>query len=275
MRMMLTLTALCTLAACEGPATGEAPDVAGADEPAAAVEGSGASTAPVPAGHYAAAVANPARSEADRERDAARKPAEVLEFFGIAPGMRVLDLFSGGGYYTELLSYVVGPAGVVTAHNNSAYLGYAGDEIAARYADDRLPNVHQLLAENNELALESAAYDAVTMILAYHDVYYVDPDNGWPAIDARQLLAEVHGALKPGGIVGVVDHAAPAGAPATTGGTTHRIDRALLIRDFEAAGFELADSSDILQNPDDDREVAVFDPAVRGKTSRFALLFRK
>ena len=70
---------------------------------------------------YEQAVAAEGRTDADRERDAGRKPAEVLEFFAIEPGMSILDMFSGGGYYTELLSHVVGPEGRVVAHTNSAY----------------------------------------------------------------------------------------------------------------------------------------------------------
>ena len=86
---------------------------------------------------YAAAVANASRPEADLARDAGRKPAEVLGFFGIAPGMSVLDLFSGGGYYAEILSHVVGPEGHIVAHSNSAYLNFVGDEFKARHADNR------------------------------------------------------------------------------------------------------------------------------------------
>ena len=139
---------------------------------------------------YELAVANPERTDADRERDAARKPAEVLDFFGIRPGMTVLDMFSGGGYYTELLSYVVGPDGRVIAHTNSAYAGFVGDETVNRYADNRLPNVETLLAENNELRLRADVLDAVMLILSYHDIYWVDEANGWPKIDGPKLLAE-------------------------------------------------------------------------------------
>lgn len=252
-------------------------------------EGPGSTESPAPAARapsppplpevapdvYAAAVSNPGRHAGDSERDASRKPVEVLAFFRIAPGMQVFDLFSGGGYYSELLSYVVGPTGSVIAHNNQPYLGFAADEIAARYADDRLPNVTRLQAENNELVLDPERYDAVTMILAYHDVYYEDPENGWARIDGPGLLAEIYKGLKPGGVVGVVDHYAPAGSPSSTGNTTHRIDLDLLVADFRAAGFILEDTSDVLRNLEDDRSILVFDPAVRGKTDRFVLRFRK
>ena len=224
---------------------------------------------------YQMAVDNAARSAADRERDANRKPADVLAFFRLDPGMTVLDMYSGGGYYTEIIAHLVGPSGRVDAHNNQAYFGFAGDEIAARYADGRLGNVSALNAENNELDLEPGRYDAVTMVLTYHDFYLVDEENGWPAIDRPALLAEIHEGLKPGGIVGIVDHAAPAGAPSTTGGTTHRIDPAIVVADMQAAGFVHEGEGDILRNAEDDLQQSVFDPEIRGKTDRFVLRFRK
>ncbi len=261
MRTTLGLLGVVLLAACNGN-TDTAPAGSSAGAP------SGGSI-------YEAALAHAERSEADRARDEGRKPAEVLAFFAIEPGMRVLDLYSGGGYYSEILARLVGPSGSVNAHNNEAYLGFAGDEIKARYADGRLENVQRLMAENNELELDEASFDAITMILTYHDFYFEDANNGWPKIDAPAFLAELHGGLKPGGIVGLVDHRAPDGAPTTTGGTTHRIDPAIVIADMQAAGFVLEDETDLLRNPDDDLERNVFDPAVRGATDRFVLRFRK
>ena len=224
---------------------------------------------------YEIAIANPARSDADRERDARSKPVEVLEFFGIEPGMHVLDMFSAGGYYSEILSYVVGPDGRVAAHNNEAYIEYVSDEAMTRYGNDRLANVEMLMAENNELSLEPATFDAVLLILAYHDVYYIDPENKWPEIDAAGLLAELYKGLKAGGVVGVVDHSAAAGTPRTSGNTLHRIDSAAVIEDFEAAGFVVDGQSDILRNSEDDLSLDMSDPIVRGKTDRFIIRFRK
>lgn len=224
---------------------------------------------------YELAVANPERSAADRERDAGRKPNEVLEFFGIKPGMTVLDMFSGGGYYTELLSYVVGSDGKVVAHTNSAYAGFVGDEAVNRYANDRLRNVESLLAENNELRLRSEVFDAVMLILSYHDIYYVDEANAWPKIDGPKMLAEIQQSMKPGGILGVVDHYAAEGSPRETGGTLHRIDPKIVISELEAAGFILVDEADFLRNPADDHGKAIFNPEIRGRTDRFVLKFRK
>jgi predicted methyltransferase len=224
---------------------------------------------------YADALANPARPEADRERDASRKPAVVLEFFGIAPGMKVLDMYSGGGYYTEILSSVVGAQGRVVAQSSKPYLSYVGEEFEIRHANNRLANVDVLMAENNELSLDADQFDAITMILSYHDIYYEDLSIGWNMTDGPALLAELIKSLKPGGILGIVDHSATAGAPSETGGTIHRIDVALVIAETQAAGFELEARSDILRNPDDDLEKLVFAPEIRGKTDRFVLRFRK
>ena len=224
---------------------------------------------------YEAAVANVDRPETDRERDAGRKPAEILEFFGIAPGMTVLDMFSGGGYYTEILSHAVGSDGHVIAQTNQAYLGFVGEEFEKRYLGGRLENTEVLMAENNELSLKPGAIDAVMLILSFHDLYAADAENGWPAIDIEKLLAELHGGLKPGGIVGIIDHYAAEGAPSETGTTTHRIDPGIVIDEMTSAGFVLEEQSDILRNPDDDYEKIVFDPELRGKTDRFVMRFVK
>ena len=224
---------------------------------------------------YQSAVNSAQRTAADVARDAGRKPAEVMEFFAIEPGMHVLDMFSGGGYYTELLSNVVGPGGKITAQSNKAYLSFSGEESSARYLDDRLPNTSILMAENNELLLEADTFDAVTMILAYHDIYYDGADDGWPLIDGPELLAELYKGMKSGAVLGIVDHNAAPGSPSETGNTTHRIDVNIVIRELEAAGFVLDGRSDFLRNADDDYEKTVFDPETRGKTDRFVLRFRK
>lgn len=270
MKLTACLSALLLVTACNSSDTNSGNPVGSAalqeqTKPASAIDSD----------IYAKAVAHPGRSEADTARDAGRQPAAVLAFFGIAPGMQVLDLYSGGGYYSELLAHVVGTTGSVSAHNNAAYLGFAGPEIDKRYANDRLPNVSRVTAENNELRLDANRFDAITMILTYHDIYYVDPENGWPAIDGPGLLAELHQALKPGGILGLVDHSAPAGAPSETGGTTHRIDAAIVIEQMQDAGFVLDAQSDVLRNPEDDLEKSMSDPSVRGRTDRFVLRFRK
>ena len=263
MRKTLLLLVASTLAAC-GQDTGESQEQA--DEPAPAAP---------PQSIYAVAVANQARPAADRSRDVGRKPAEVLEFLGIERNMTVLDMFSGSGYYTEILSAVVGDSGKVIAQSNEAYLKFVGDEFNARYADERLPNVEVLRAENNELSIEAESLDAIMLVLSYHDFVIDDAENGWPSIDVPALLAEFNKGLKPGGIVGIIDHYAEAGAPAETGNTLHRIDPAIVIAGMETAGFVLEEQGDMLRNPEDDLGKNVFDPELRGRTDRFVMRFRK
>jgi predicted methyltransferase len=189
--------------------------------------------------------------------------------------MRVLDLYAGGGYYTELLSYVISPKGSVVTHTNGAYLSFVGERFNARLGNNRLPSVEVLIAENNELDLPVETFDGVLMILSYHDIYYSNPANGWTKIDGPRLLAELYGAMKPGAVLGIVDHHAETGAPRETGGTVHRIDPGIVVAELQAAGFVLEEKSDILRNMDDDYGKNVFDPAVRGRTDRFVLRFRK
>ena len=138
----------------------------------------------------------------------------------------------------------------MVAHNNTPYLDFAKDDLAVRFAPGRLPNVERLLAENNQLTLPAGRFDAVLMTNVYHDIYFVDEKAGWPRIDGPKLLAEVFRSLKPGGVLGVTDHAALPGSPPETGGTLHRIDPALLKREITAAGFVLEAESDVLVNPD-------------------------
>jgi len=113
------------------------------------------------------------------------------------------------------------------------------------------------------------------LILSFHDIFYVDEDNGWPKIDGPAFLAELYKGLKPGGVLGVVDHFAEPGSPRETGGTLHRIDPAIVVEDIEAAGFVLEETSDVLRNFDDDHSLNMADPAIRGQTDRFVMRFRK
>jgi predicted methyltransferase len=229
----------------------------------------------VAASIYVDAVNQAGRSDTDRARDAGRKPAEVMAFFGIAPGMDVLDMFSGGGYYTEMLSNVVGDKGSVIAHSNQAYAQFVGEEATNRYANNRLSNVKILMAENDALEMPNGAFDAVMMILAYHDIYYISPENGWPKIDGESLVAELFQALTPGGIVGVVDHYASAGSPSSTGDSLHRIDPKIVIDEMQAVGFVLEARSEVLRNMNDDHSLHMGAPEIKGDTDRFVFRFRK
>ncbi len=224
----------------------------------------------------AEALANPERPQADRLKDPLRRPDDVLAFFEVGPGMTVLDLFSGGGYYTEILSGVVGESGKVVAHNNQAYLAYAADELNNRFTSGRLTNVQRLNAEASELQLPEARFDAALAILTWHDFYYLDPDNGWPAIDEPALTETLCKALKKGAVLGVVDHVAVAGSDVRESAQNlHRIDPQRIKQDLAGSCFEFDGETDILRNPADDYGKAMFDESVRGKTDRVVYRFRR
>jgi predicted methyltransferase len=224
----------------------------------------------------AAAVASPERPKADLEQDARRKPQQVLEFAGIAPGMYVIDVFAAGGYYTELLARTVGAKGQVIAYNNPPYAKFAEKGITARYDADRLPNVRQVTSSIEDLKLIPASHDAAVFVMSYHDLYWRPSDGSWPATDPMLLLAKLYAALKPGGVVVVQDHVAtPGGDPAKVVDSLHRIDPALVKRDFEKAGFVLDGESRLLANTEDDHSKLVFDDAIRGRTDQFLFRFRK
>jgi predicted methyltransferase len=223
---------------------------------------------------YDTAVADAARPESDRLRDAGRRPAEVLRFFGIEPGMQVLDVFAGGGYYTEIVSNLVGPDGSVLMYNNPTYVSFTQDELDARFTEGRFPGVERLTTEVADLELPEGRFDAALFILAYHDVYWVD-ERFWPEIDAPTMLSEIHRSLRSGAVVGVVDHAAQLGTGTGAASSLHRIERSALIADFEAAGFVLEDETDLLANAEDDRSRHSSEADLRGRTDRFVLRFRR
>ena len=219
------------------------------------------------------AVNNPARSLADRERDKTSKPNVVLNFIGLKPGMKVLDLFAGGGYYTEMLSYAVSPGGQVISHTNAAYEGMTGEEAANRFKDNRLPNVRRVITEINNLGLEEASLDVVLMALVYHDIYFTA--DYWPEVDRDNFFRQIHGSLKPGGLLIVIDHSAIADTGMSAAQSLHRIDEVFAKQDVESAGFVFDSASDVLRNPDDKRTLSVFDEAIRKKTDRFVYRFIK
>jgi predicted methyltransferase len=224
----------------------------------------------------AAAIASPDRPKADLERDAVAKPAEVLTFLGIAPGMRVADMFSASGYYTELLARTVGVKGKVIAYNNPPYAKFAEQGIAKRYADGRLGNVQQITAEVGDLQLAPASIDAALFVMSYHDAYWRPEDGSWNKTDPAELLKRLFVGLKPGGVVVVQDHvASPGGDVAKVVDTLHRIDPALVRRDFAKAGFVLDGESKVLAHAEDDHTKLVFDEAIRGRSDQFIYRFRK
>ena len=223
-----------------------------------------------------AAVADARRIDADRERDKTSRPVSVLSFFGAKPGMHVLDLFSGGGYYAEILSYVVGSNGRVVSHNSDLYENYLATEITERYRDSRLSNVERLTSNAPDLKLGDDVFDMILMVMTYHDIYYVsEKDPHHPKVDRDRFFAQVRRSLKPSGILAVIDHSAKPGTGKEAAQELHRIDEAFAKRDIESAGFIFDGKLDALRNSDDDRTMQVFDDRIRRKTDRFVYRFLK
>jgi predicted methyltransferase len=221
----------------------------------------------------ARAVANPRRSDVDRLRDVTSKPAAVLRFMHLRPDMRVADVMSGGGYWSELMSYVVGPKGKVIAHTVKAYDKQSAHERTVRFADGRLPNVVPLKSELPDLQLGKESLDLVLMSMVYHDVYFTSGD--WPPVNRDDFFAQIRAALKLGGILVVIDHAAVTGTGNTAAQELHRIDEEFAKHDIERAGFKFEAQSDVLRNPADEHTLLSYDNAIRGHTDRFVYRFVK
>jgi predicted methyltransferase len=222
-----------------------------------------------------AALANPARSDSDRTRDLRDHPAEVLGLADFRPGMKIADIFGGGGYYSEILSYVVGPTGEVRLINNPAYDGYSKKSRELHLAGNRLPNVRYEVLPPEAMKLGQGTLDGALIVMSYHDLYVVDPKDNWPAIDASQFIDQIVAGLKPGGVLLIVDHDARKGSGKADTQVLHRIEEAYAIADFKAHGLQFAGSLPLLRNPADDHSLNVFDKGIRGKTDRFVHLYRK
>ncbi|HEX8623025.1 MAG TPA: methyltransferase [Allosphingosinicella sp.] len=229
----------------------------------------------IPPSELAAVVAAASRPEESRKLDESRKPAEVLAFMGLRKGDIALDLFTGGGYWAEIMARAVGPRGGVLAwepanfYDAKAKQGFA--EMKAR-----APNVGLMVTPADAFALPASAFDFVMLNLNYHDTYWQSAQYKFPRLDPQAFLRTLHASVKPGGIVAVIDHVAdPGGDTREVVEKLHRIDPAVLRADFERAGFVLEAESNLLRNPADDHKKMVFDPAVRGKTDRLAYRFRK
>lgn len=227
----------------------------------------------VPA-HIKAAVENEARQSADKERDQYRKPAQLLTFAGVKPGMTVLDVNSGGGYFSEILSYAVGETGKLYAHNGPVYAAFNSPESQEKYKEDRFKNVEVLLPPTENFDLPAASVDMAFMVLAYHDYFYEAKTRKKPE-NMAEILGSLHNVMKDNGMVIIVDHVAPTGSGREAGNTYHRIDPAVVKMDMEAAGFTLVASSNIHENKEDDHVKSPFDPSIRGRTDRFVYMFQK
>jgi predicted methyltransferase len=221
-----------------------------------------------------AAITAPERTQADRDRDVRDKPAEILAFAGVKPGMTVVDMFSGGGYYAELLAGVVGPQGKVYAVNNVPFATYTKDGIKARFTEGRLPNVEQRLVEASYINLPPRSVDLVVIVMAYHDVYWISDKEMWPEISSEGFFASLRRILKPGGKLLIVDHNAAAGTGKETATTLHRLNEDWAKKSITSHGFVFEKAYDGLRNPEDKLDKMVYDESVKGKTDRYVHLYR-
>ena len=203
-----------------------------------------------------------------------RSPAKSCGWPGSKAGMNVGDYLASEGYFSELLSFIVGPTGHVLLLNNAAYDQWSNDGLKARLAGDRLPNVEHQTINVEHLDISNRSLDALLVIKVYHDLYWVKP-GVWPRIDTDLAVAEMARVVKPGGLLLLVDHSAKAGSGAADAGRIHRIDEAYARRDFENHGFHLVATSDILRHPEDPRDQITYEGPMVGKTDRFVMVFRR
>ncbi len=219
------------------------------------------------------AILHPDRPRDDKKRDKYRHPAEVLELAGITPGLRILDILGGGGYYTELFSRLSGETGEVFLQNNSLFLRFSSEELDKRLSGDRLPNVRRIDSEFADMKFPDQV-DLAFLGLSYHDIYVPREDPVIQA-DPADFKEQLWAAIKPGGRLLVIDHAAPAGSGITSAPKLHRIDEEYVVRDLEEIGFNLIDRLDTLRNSKDDYSKSIWAEGVMHNTDRFVLLFSK
>ncbi|HUS26971.1 MAG TPA: SAM-dependent methyltransferase [Kofleriaceae bacterium] len=220
-----------------------------------------------------AAIAATDRSPEDRALDAGRKPGEVFTFFKIAPGQKIGELFSGGGYSTELMARIVGDTGVIYAQNTKEI----NDKFARKPFELRMAKAVMKVVKPVEapadapFPADAKDLDAVVCVLNYHDFV-------WQKVDRAKLNKAVFDALKPGGIYAIVDHSAAATSGDRDAETLHRIDEELVTKEITAAGFKLDAESAVLRNPEDKRDWNSSPKAAaekRGTSDRFTLRFVK
>jgi predicted methyltransferase len=219
------------------------------------------------ASDYAALLAAPDRSEADRQADQRRDPAPFLAFAAPRPGMKVLDMGAGGGYSSELMARAVAPNGTVFAQNPSD-LGERGKAaFATRMATPAMKNaVADTAPFDDPIPAGVADFDLVTFLFYYHDTTYM-------TVDRTRMNRKLFAALKPGGTLVIADHAALSGQGITVGKTLHRIEESALRQEVEAAGFKLIATGDFWRNAADTHDFPSF---TRDKpVDNFVLKFQK
>ncbi|HEY0105832.1 MAG TPA: hypothetical protein VGB91_07080 [Rhizomicrobium sp.] len=230
--------------------------------------GGAAAAGDVPA-YVKQAIADPARPKADRDADAPRDPGATIAFAGIKPGMTIAELYPCGGYFSRLLSDVVGPKGKVYGLEATRWM----DCVAAdRNVLTGLP-VRNMTLDAIPIGTVKLpqTVDLIWITQNYHDLHV----KAFGPVDLAAFNREAFAALKPGGIFFVLDHTARPGLGEDDIGRLHRIPKDQIVREVTAAGFRLAGESHILPRPNDDLSKPIFDPAVRFHTDQYALIFVK
>jgi predicted methyltransferase len=216
---------------------------------------------------YAALVAAPDRSAADRATDARRDPLKLLALIGARPGMKVLDMGAGGGYSTELMARAVAPDGVVYGQNPADQ----GERPKAAFeARTKTPAGKPIVGLSrpfdDPLPADVRDLDLITFLFFYHDTAYMP-------VDRAKMNAKLFAALKRGGFLVIADHSAAAGAGATVGRSLHRIEESTLRSEVEAAGFKLVAEGDFWRHPEDTRDFTTQPPTK--PADEFVLKFQK
>ena len=242
MRYLLGILGILIAASCLGPSAVQAQD-------------------------YGAIVAAPDRSDTDRQVDSRRKPAQMLAFVGVKPGMKVLDVFSSAGYSAELLARSVGPDGRVYAQDAQTTVDRVKERFEARAQSPAMKNVVRVVRNYDDpIPPEVRDLDLITIFYSYHDITYMD-------VDRAAMNKKLFAALKPGGFFVVADHSAKPGDGTLVGRTLHRIEESALRKEVEAAGFKLVAEGDFLRHPEDARDTNVNQSKV--PNDEFVLKFQK
>jgi len=218
---------------------------------------------------FTGAVVNPARPTDYRQFDALRLPAETLAFSGVKPGMTVGEFYPGGGYFTGMISYVVGPKGHVYGIENDKWKG-AVDADKELVASGKWKNVSIDVQPFGTVNFPKPL-DLAWVTQNYHDLKIAK----YGKVDTLEFDKAVYAALKPGGIYFILDHQ---GAPGLTDAEIeklHRINRDVVVKEVTSVGFKLVEEGDFLRHPGDDHTKPIFDESIRGKTDQYALKFVK
>jgi predicted methyltransferase len=215
---------------------------------------------------YAAIVAAPDRSDADRQTDKRRNPEKMMAFTGVKSGMKVMDLVSSGGYSAELLARAAGPNGTVYAQDSQETAERTKERFDARM--EKVKNIVRVVRKYDDpVPPDVSNLDLVTIYFSYHDLTYMD-------VDRAAMNKKIFAALKPGGFFVVADHSAKPGDGTSVGKTLHRIEESALRQEVEAAGFKLVAEGDFLRHPEDKRETTTTRPGPT-PNDEFVLKFQK